>query len=96
MTRSRSWRNGDDPGVAIDPQSREVLTGLVERIDLDQLAAQVHRGIEEMPEYRGFVEEGASPTTAARRRSAGISRSSSAGRSVSSRRGPRSWSGCAS
>jgi DNA-binding PucR family transcriptional regulator len=41
--------------VAIDASSRVVLNGLVERIDLDQLAAQVHRGVEEMPEYRGFV-----------------------------------------
>lgn len=40
----------------MDAQSREVLTGLVGRIDLDQLAAQVHRGVEEMPEYRGFVD----------------------------------------
>lgn len=33
-----------------------MLNRLVERIDLDELAAEVHRGVEGMPEYRGFVE----------------------------------------
>jgi hypothetical protein len=42
--------------VAIDEASREVLRGLIARIDLDEYVARVQRGIEDMPEYQGFVE----------------------------------------
>jgi len=42
--------------VPIDAASREVLRGLVERIELDQYAARVQRALEQMPEYQGFVD----------------------------------------
>jgi hypothetical protein len=42
--------------VALDDDSRKVLKGLVGRIDLDEYVAHVQRGIEEMPEYKGFVD----------------------------------------
>lgn len=42
--------------MAIDEHSRRVLKGLVARIDLDEYVARVQRGIEDMPEYRGFVD----------------------------------------
>jgi hypothetical protein len=41
--------------MVIDDSSRRVLAGLVGRIDLDDYVARVQRGIEQMPEYRGFV-----------------------------------------
>ncbi|NLT06093.1 MAG: PucR family transcriptional regulator [Solirubrobacterales bacterium] len=42
--------------MPIDAASREVLRGLVERIELDEYAARVQRALEEMPEYQGFVD----------------------------------------
>ncbi len=42
--------------MAIDDASREVLKGLVARIDLDEYVTRVERGIEGMPEYQGFVD----------------------------------------
>lgn len=41
--------------MPIDDASREVLRGLIARIDLDETAAHVRRAIEGMPEYRAFV-----------------------------------------
>jgi hypothetical protein len=42
--------------VAIDEQSRAVLQGLISRLDLDEYATRVERGISDMPEYQGFVD----------------------------------------
>ena len=42
--------------MPIDDASREVLRQLVERIDLDDQVERVQRALEQMPEYRGFVE----------------------------------------
>jgi hypothetical protein len=42
--------------MTIDDKSREVLKGLIARLDFDEYVARVQRGVEEMPEYRGFVE----------------------------------------
>ncbi len=44
------------PGVALDDDSRAVLRDLIARIDLDDYAARVQRGIEAMPEYQGYVD----------------------------------------
>jgi len=42
--------------MLIDNSSRRVLAGLVARIDLDDYVARVRRAVEEMPEYRGYVD----------------------------------------
>jgi hypothetical protein len=42
--------------VPIDAANRRVLAALVERVDLDSQVARVQAALEQMPEYRGFVD----------------------------------------